>query len=153
MSKSTVLFFLVVVSVVSARAADDAKKGEKAVSADAVKTSSSSDPVLVGAGDIASCDDLSGAYATAKLIEKIPGTVFAAGDLAYPAGTDEEFANCYGPTWGRFKDRTRPAPGNHEYNSAGASGYVRYFGEAAGDPKKGLLQLRPWAVAHHCAEQ
>src|SRR5579859_7196830 len=32
------------------------------------------DPVFVGAGDIASCDDLSGAYATAKLIEKIPGT-------------------------------------------------------------------------------
>jgi hypothetical protein len=148
MSKSTVLFFLVVVSVVSARAADDAKKGEKAVSADAVKTSSSSDPVLVGAGDIASCDDLSGAYATAKLIEKIPGTVFAAGDLAYPAGTDEEFANCYGPTWGRFKDRTRPAPGNHEYNSAGASGYVRYFGEAAGDPKNGYYSydLGQWHI-------
>jgi len=36
------------------------------------------DPVLVGAGDIASCDDLSGAYATAELIDKIPGTVFAA---------------------------------------------------------------------------
>jgi hypothetical protein len=35
------------------------------------------DPVLVGAGDIASCDDLRGAEATAKLIEKIPGTVFA----------------------------------------------------------------------------
>jgi len=95
-----------------------------------------SDPVLVGAGDIASCDDLSGAYATAKLIAKIPGTVFAVGDLAYPGGTDEEFANCYGPTWGRFKDRTRPAPGNHEYNSSGASGYVHYFGAAVGDPKK-----------------
>src|SRR5215467_12795181 len=46
--------------------------------------SSASDPVLVGAGDIASCDDLAGAYATAKLIEKMPNaTVFAAGDLAY----------------------------------------------------------------------
>src|SRR5438270_5656965 len=58
------------------------------------------DPVFVGAGDIASCDDLSGAYATAKLIEKIPGTVFAVGDLAYPNGSDSNFANCYGPTWG-----------------------------------------------------
>jgi len=73
----------------------------------------SGDPVLVGAGDIASCDDLAGAEATAKLIEKIPGTVFAVGDLAYPDGSDEQFANCYGPTWGRFKQRTRPAPGNH----------------------------------------
>jgi hypothetical protein len=94
------------------------------------------DPVLVGAGDIASCDDLRGADATAKLLEKIPGTVFAVGDLAYPDGSDEQFASCYGPTWGRFKGRTRPAPGNHEYHSDGASGYVRYFGDAAGDPKK-----------------
>ena len=92
--------------------------------------------VLVGAGDIASCDDLAGAEATAKLIDNIPGTVFAVGDLAYPDGSDEQFAKCYGPTWGRFKGRTRPAPGNHEYHSDGASGYVRYFGAAAGDPKK-----------------
>src|SRR6266853_2772389 len=58
---------------------------------------SASDPVLVGAGDIASCDDLAGAEATAKLIDKIPGTVFAAGDLAYPDGSAEQFGNCYGP--------------------------------------------------------
>ena len=94
------------------------------------------DAVLVGAGDIASCDDLSGAEATAKLIERIPGTVFAVGDLAYPDGSDEQFAKCYGPTWGRFKDRTRPAPGNHEYHSDGASGYVRFFGDLAGEPNK-----------------
>ncbi|HSS96020.1 MAG TPA: hypothetical protein VLK33_03280, partial [Terriglobales bacterium] len=50
------------------------------------------DPVLVGAGDVASCDDLSGAYATAKLIDQIPATVFVAGDLAYPDGSDENFA-------------------------------------------------------------
>ena len=94
------------------------------------------DAVLVGAGDIASCDDLSGAEATAKLIDRIPGIVFAVGDLAYPDGSDEQFAKCYGPTWGRFKDRTRPAPGNHEYHSDGASGYVRFFGDLAGDPQK-----------------
>lgn len=54
--------------------------------------------VLVGAGDIASCDDLAGAQATAKLLENIPGTVFAAGDLAYPDGSDEQFEKCYGAT-------------------------------------------------------
>jgi hypothetical protein len=116
-----------------------------------------SDPVLVGAGDIASCDDLAGAEATAKLIENIPGTVFAAGDLAYPDGSDEQFAKCYGPTWGRFKDRTRPAPGNHEYHSDGASGYTRYFGVAAGDPKKGYYSydLGAWhiiALNSECAQ-
>jgi hypothetical protein len=112
------------------------------------KLDSSLDSVFVGAGDIASCDDLAGAYATAKLIEQIPGAVFAVGDLAYPNGSDEEFANCYGPTWGRFKDRTRPAPGNHEYQSGGASGYVRYWGAAAGDPKKGYYSydLGRWHI-------
>jgi acid phosphatase type 7 len=109
---------------------------------------SGADPVLVGAGDIASCDDLAGAEATAKLIDGIPGTVFAAGDLAYPDGSDEQFAKCYGPTWGRFKDRTRPAVGNHEYHSDGASGYSRYFGAAAGDPKKGYYSydLGAWHI-------
>jgi hypothetical protein len=105
--------------------------------------SSGSVAVLVGAGDIASCDDLAGAQATATLLDNIPGTVFAARDLAY-----EQFAKCYGPTWGRFKDRTRPAPGNHEYHSDGASGYVRYFGAAAGDPKKGYYSydLADWHI-------
>ena len=104
-------------------------------SAPAADAAKAPDPVFVGAGDIASCDDLAGAEATAKLIDKIPGTVFAVGDLAYPDGSDEQFAKCYGPTWGRFKERTRPAPGNHEYHS-GASGYSRYFGEQAGEPNK-----------------
>src|SRR5450432_4061198 len=47
--------------------------------------------VLVGAGDIADCTDLSGAEATAKLLEHIPGTVMAIGDLAYPDGSKENF--------------------------------------------------------------
>jgi len=51
--------------------------------------------VLVGAGDIASCKNPEGARATAKLIEQIPGTVFAAGDLAYENGSAEDFKNCY----------------------------------------------------------
>jgi hypothetical protein len=121
------------------------------ISATATATSAkeSEDPVLVGAGDIASCDDLAGAEATAKLIDKIPGTVFAAGDLAYPDGSDEQFAKCYAPTWGRFKDRTRPAPGNHEYHKGGgATGYARYFGTAAGDPDKGYYsyELGAWHI-------
>jgi hypothetical protein len=47
--------------------------------------------VLAGAGDTASCDDLAGAQATTKLLDNISGTVFAAGDLAYPDGSDEQF--------------------------------------------------------------
>jgi acid phosphatase type 7 len=103
---------------------------------------------LVGAGDIAWCGNLTGAVATAKLIEKIPGTVFAAGDLAYENGTYEEFENCYQPTWGRFKRRTKPAPGNHEYVGSNASGYFRYWGTQAGDSEKGYysFELGAWHI-------
>jgi acid phosphatase type 7 len=103
--------------------------------------------VLVGAGDIADCKDLSGAKATAKLLEKIPGTVMAVGDLAYPDGTKENF-ECYDKTWGRAKSRTHPAPGNHEFHSSGATPYFEYFGAAAGDPKTGYYsyELGTWHI-------
>jgi acid phosphatase type 7 len=104
--------------------------------------------VLVGAGDIAACSVLAGAEATAKLIEQIPGTVFAAGDLAYERGTMREFRDCYGTTWGRFKDRTRPTPGNHEYNSGAGAAYFAYWGEQAGTPEKSYysFDLGNWHV-------
>ena len=105
------------------------------------------DPVLVGAGDIASCSS-SGDEATANLLDGIAGTVFTAGDNAYESGSAVEFANCYYPTWGRFKTRTNPSPGNHDYNTSGATGYYGYFGTAAGDPTKGYYSynLGAWHV-------
>lgn len=104
--------------------------------------------VLVGAGDIASCLSPAGSVATANLIDQIPGTVFAAGDLAYEHGTYEEFQSCYQPTWGRFRQRTRPAPGNHEYTGSGASGYFRYWGNQAGEVAKGYYSydLGAWHI-------
>ncbi len=103
--------------------------------------------ILVGAGDIADCKDLSGAEATAKLLDQIPGTVMAVGDLAYPDGSKENFV-CYDKTWGRAKARTRPAPGNHEFHSSGASPYFDYFGAAAGDAKTGYYsyELGTWHI-------
>jgi hypothetical protein len=35
------------------------------------------------------------------------------------------------PSCRRFKDRTRPAVGNHDYGTPGAAGYFGYFGAAA----------------------
>lgn len=105
------------------------------------------DPVLIGAGDIADCTDISGAEATAKLLEANPGTVMALGDLAYPDGTMENFT-CYEKTWGRVKSRTRPAVGNHEFHSTGATFYFEYFGPVAGDPKNGFYSydLGAWHI-------
>src|ERR1700759_1710101 len=97
---------------------------------------------LVGAGDIAGCGAaLAGAEATAKLIEKIPGEVFASGDLAYEHGNAAEFHECYGTTWGRFKDRTHSALGNHEYGTPEARDYFRYWGERAGPVGKGYYSF------------
>ena len=103
--------------------------------------------ILIGAGDIADCSDLSGAEATAKLLEANPGTVMALGDLAYPNGTAENF-KCYDQTWGRVKSRTRPAVGNHEFHSKGATYYFEYFGPTAGDPRTGYYsyELGSWHI-------
>jgi hypothetical protein len=109
-------------------------------------SSSAASPVLVGAGDIAVCGN-PGAEATAALLDTIPGTVFTLGDNAYPSGTAAEFASCYGPTWGRHKARTRPAPGNHDYGTAGGAAYYDYFG-TAGERGRGYYSydLGAWHV-------
>jgi PKD repeat protein/methionine-rich copper-binding protein CopC len=114
---------------------------------DPVPTSSPSDPVLVGAGDIASCavttDD-----ATAALLDGIAGTVFTTGDNVYESGTTSEWTNCYEPTWGRHKARTRPALGNHDIGAGTGSEYYAYFGANAGDPSKGYYSydLGNWHI-------
>jgi len=103
--------------------------------------------VFVGAGDIASCSS-TGDEATATLLDGISGTVFTLGDNAYETGSVSEFSNCYNPSWGRHKTRTRPAPGNHDYGTAGAAGYYGYFGSAAGNPATGYYSydLGEWHI-------
>jgi hypothetical protein len=82
-----------------------------------------------------------------EIVHERFGTVMAVGDLAYPDGTQENFA-CYDKTWGQMKARTRPAVGNHEFHSAGATYYFSYFGPAAGDATKGYFsyELGAWHV-------
>jgi acid phosphatase type 7 len=90
----------------------------------------SSDPILIGAGDIADCDRRADSE-TASLLAGQDGFVFTAGDNTYPDGTAAQFTDCYGPTWGREVARTRPAPGNHDHATADLAGYLGYFGTAA----------------------
>ena len=93
--------------------------------------------VLVGAGDIAECG-VPGAEATARLLDAIEGIIFTAGDNAYYQGSLRDFQRCFEPTWGRHKDRIRPLPGNHEYETPGAAGYFAYFGDAAAPEAPGF---------------
>src|SRR5215207_9044417 len=98
---------------------------------------------LVGAGDIAECSPDNKAKATAALLANIPGTVLALGDNTYPNGTRTQYANCYDNYrlsdgsvfdttrtywWGKYKARTMPVLGNHDYHSSKvAQSYFDYF--------------------------
>lgn len=109
---------------------------------------------VYAAGDIARCaypdPAYSGAADTARTVAAglaaDPGAVvLTLGDHTYPRGKAQEFTDCYGPTWGRFKDRTWPAPGNHEYYTPHAAPYFAYFGARAG---RGYysLDLQGWHI-------
>jgi hypothetical protein len=109
-----------------------------------VSTASAPDIVrIAAAGDIA-CDPpysptatTCQQAATARLITSRENTtrgiagVLALGDTQYDSGTLYDYKHSYAPTWGAFKGKTRPVLGNHEYGTAGASGYFDYFGAAA----------------------
>ena len=109
---------------------------------------------VYAAGDIALCGKVApartGAADTAAVVEMgLAGTPHAAvlllGDIVYQRATLAEFDHCYEPTWGRFRARTLPAPGNHEYYTTGAAGYFAYFGDAAGVGYY-RVQLGAWQV-------
>jgi acid phosphatase type 7 len=74
--------------------------------------------------------------------------VLVLGDLQYEDGAHSKFLASYDPSWGRVKSITKPALGNHEYQTAGAAGYYQYFGADAGDPAKGYysFDLGGWHV-------
>ena len=99
-------------------------------------TSGTSAQVLVGAGDIARCDRTFD-EATASILDTIPGQVFTVGDnVLGSSSAPPDFIDCYNPSWGRHKARTRPAVGHMEGWSPGYATYVQYFGAAAGDSAK-----------------
>jgi chitodextrinase len=131
--------------------------GQLAPSASAGQlAAAATDPVVAAAGDIA-CDpsssNFNGGNGTANncrmkytsdlLLDPAISAVLLLGDNQYYCGGYQAFLQSYDKSWGRVKGITRPATGNHEYFTsgtdcnAGAAGYFRYFGAAAGDPTKG----------------
>jgi hypothetical protein len=101
---------------------------------------------ILAAGDVGMCGF--GALDTGRLIDSLSGTLLPLGDLAYMHGSMDDFRNCYDPAWGRHKERSRPVPGNHEYETPGAAGYFEYFGLFAGPRGLGYYAFSagPWRL-------
>lgn len=67
--------------------------------------------------------------ATARLARSLnPTRVVPLGDLQYETGSYDAFLKSYHLSWGTMKAITKPVVGNHEYRTAGAAGFYRYFG-------------------------
>jgi hypothetical protein len=99
------------------------------------------DPTIVAAGDIACPEGLETSpvqcqmETTAQKVESLhPTAVITLGDEQYELGKPGDFAAVYDKTWGRFKDKTYPVPGNHEYAGGKAPGYFGEFGDRAHPP-------------------
>ncbi|MET9468591.1 discoidin domain-containing protein [Streptomyces sp. NPDC006544] len=93
---------------------------------------------VVAAGDIAAqctASDSGCAHPkTAALAQKInPKFYLTMGDNQYDDARIADYRAYYDKTWGAFKDKTHPIPGNHEtYDPAGSlAGYKSYFGAIA----------------------
>lgn len=91
------------------------------------------DPVIVAAGDISTRTRTGGNRLTSDLVLALdPDAVLTLGDNQYPDGALADFQTFYEPTWGRFRGRTHPAPGHHDYYAdPSAAGYYTYFRPAA----------------------
>lgn len=106
------------------------------------------DPMIMVTGDIACPPDLGKTPTTCHhretsdvVVNADPDKVLTTGDNQYEAGGLSNFRRSYDDTWGRFKGRTRPTPGNHEYRTSGAAGYFDYFGRRAGRRGRGYYSF------------
>jgi hypothetical protein len=101
--------------------------------------------IITAAGDIARAGSSKDSQ-TARLIQRLdPARALTLGDNAYPDGTAQQFNQYYHPTWGAFKAKTSPSPGNHDYHTPGAAGYFGYFGSRAPAPNYTYV-VGPWRM-------
>ena len=61
--------------------------------------------------------------ATSDIIEDNPAiaAVLTLGDDQYGCGGFSAFEASFDPSWGRFKAKIHPVPGNHQYQTSGGS--------------------------------
>jgi acid phosphatase type 7 len=114
----------------------------------ATAATAGADPVIAAAGDIA-CSPSDpfffggsgdATHCAQKRTAALIGTVDAVlplGDNQYNSGSLSNYLSVFDKTWGAFKAKSFPVPGNHEYGTTNAGGYFSYFGSRAGPSGKG----------------
>ena len=147
MKRLTLCLVIVLLAASADACSDEPTAPSPAAGATPNAGGSTATAVFVGAGDIGLCGS-AGPEATASLLDRLPGTVFTLGDNAYPKGSEADYQDCYAPSWGRHRSRTRPVPGNHEYETPGAAGYFAYFGMRAEADDRGYYAytLGAWRI-------
>ena len=113
-----------------------------------VSSAAAAFPVVMVAGDIA-CSPSSPKTpqqcrhkeTSDLIVARAPDKVLTTGDNQYESGGLRAFRRSYDRTWGRFKEKTRPSPGNHEYDTPDAAGYFEYFGWRAGPQRRGYYSF------------
>jgi Calcineurin-like phosphoesterase len=124
---------LPVLAIAAATLAAAGWAGATALPSDSVSTgragalASTCRVTVVSAGDM---NQHAAVLSTGALAQRLhPDVIAALGDEQYPFGSLAQYRAGYDRTaWGQLKGKTRPVPGNHEYRTAGASGYFAYFG-------------------------
>lgn len=96
--------------------------------------------VVHGVADMTQCRGSNGDVEVAAMLEQSPGTILAAGDLAYPDASIDDFQQCFDPLYRSMAGRIRPAPGNleYDYGTQDAAGYYGYFESVTG------VRPEPW---------
>jgi hypothetical protein len=108
--------------------------------------------VILAAGDLTKCaggtpSPTGGAKITSDMLINDSGLFFTLGDNSNDTGTAADYANCYGPTWGRLKNRTYPAMGNHDQIADSQGGpYFAYFIGMTGNYGHYSLNLGTWHI-------
>lgn len=120
-----------------------------------VAQASSSAVTVAAVGDIA-CEPGAAVTATtchqasvaSAITASKPKSLWLLGDIQYLQGELGGFQQSFGPAFSAFSKIWRPAPGNHEYYTPGASGYYDFFGKAAGPSRRGYysFDIGKWHV-------
>ena len=131
---------------------DGLSLGDGSPAAVSATPEASGDPVLLAAGDVASCWS-SGDESVSRLLDTLPGTVAIPGDTEQNHGYAAEFEGCYDPSWGRHKARTKPAVGRSRVQPGRGARVLRLLRLGGGRARQGLVQLQPRRLAHRRPQQ